>query len=159
LAVFPIEVPPLRRRREDIPVLAEHFLSSLTKANGQARKHLGKADVQRLTAYDWPGNVRELKNVIERALILSGDGPLRIDLALPAAVAPSKVPDLPLAEQNARRGYFTEPEFRELERDNLIGALEASSWTVSGDQGAAARLEMKPSTLSSRLKALDIQRP
>jgi transcriptional regulator with GAF, ATPase, and Fis domain/truncated hemoglobin YjbI len=159
LAVFPIEVPPLRQRREDIPVLAEHFLESLAKANGQGCKRLGNADVQRLTAYDWPGNVRELKNVIERALIFSGDGPLRIDLALPEAAALAKASDLLPAEQNVSRGYFTAPEFRELERDNMIGALEASSWKVSGEQGAAARLQMKPSTLSSRLKALDIRRP
>ena len=159
LAVFPIEVPPLRQRPEDIPILAEHFLSSLAKANGHARPHLRKSDLRRLVAYDWPGNVRELKNVIERALILSGNGSLRIDLALPGTASSSEVSNLPLAEQNAQRGYFTAAEFRELERDNLIGALEASAWKVSGDQGAAVRLGMQPSTLSSRLKALDVQRP
>lgn len=159
LAVFPIEVPALRKRPEDIPPLAEHFLSSLAKANGQSRPELKKPDLRRLIAYDWPGNVRELKNVIERALILSDSGPLRIDLALPETAASSVVSDLPLAEQNAQRGYFTAAEFRELETENLIGALEASAWKVSGDQGAATRLGMKPSTLSSRLKALDIQRP
>jgi len=161
LSVFPIEVPPLRSRPEDITILAQHFLSYLAVKAGRAAPHLSSAQVRRLQAHDWPGNARELKNVLERTFILSGDGPLQLDLALPASAlspmghAPSAKDRIPVPVQ----GFFTASEFEQLERQNMVGVLEAAHWKISGDGGAAALLGMKPSTLASRLKALNIQRP
>jgi transcriptional regulator with GAF, ATPase, and Fis domain/truncated hemoglobin YjbI len=159
LGVFPIEVPPLRVRPDDIGILAQHFLSCVAEANERPCPRLSKAHVRHLMAYDWPGNVRELKNVVERAFILSGDGPLRLDLALPTSALSFAARALPQADHSAQRGFFTATEFRQLERQNLIGALEASRWKVSGADGAAAMLGLSPSTLSSRLRALAIGKP
>ncbi len=159
LAVFPIEVPPLRERHEDIPILAQHFLKSVSASNGQVCRTLRKADTRRLEAHDWPGNVRELKNVMERAYILSGDGPLRVDLALPEVRRSQDRLDSPHSKQQARRGFLTVEELQEFEIENLLGALEAADWKVFGPNGAAALLGMKPTTLASRLKALNIRRP
>ena len=91
LSVFPIEVPPLRARSEDITTLAHHILSQLAARSGRAERGLSAAQVRHLHAYEWPGNVRELKNVLERAFILSGDGPLRLDLGLPASTLSSRL--------------------------------------------------------------------
>jgi truncated hemoglobin YjbI len=117
--------------------------------------------VRRLQTHDWPGNVRELKNILERAFILSDDGPLQLDSALPASAvspagrAPSAADRIPLPAQ----GFFTALEFEQLERQNLVGVLEAAHWKISGEGGAATLLGLKPSTLASRLKALNIRRP
>lgn len=159
LAVFPIEVPPLRERLDDIPILARHFLKSVAESNGHACHELRKADERRLETHEWPGNVRELKNVMERAYILSGDGPLRVDLALPEIRRSKDRLDSPHSKQQARRGFLTVEELREFEVENLLGALEAADWKVFGPKGAAALLGMKPTTLASRLKALKIKRP
>jgi formate hydrogenlyase transcriptional activator len=161
LSVFPIEIPPLRARPEDITILAQHFLSHLSARSGHTAPRLSSTQMRHLQSHDWPGNVRELRNVLERAFILSGDGPLRLDLALPAAAlsptarAPSAVDRLPLPAQ----GFFTALEFEQLERQNLVGVLEAAHWKISGEDGAASRLGLKPSTFASRLKALNIQKP
>lgn len=159
LAVFPIVVPPLRVRPEDIEVLTRHFLRVVAEANDRQCPHLDEAQLRHLEAYDWPGNVRELRNVVERAFIMSGNGPLRFDLALPASALSFAARVLPQAEQGAQRGFFTAIEFQELERLNLIAALEASHWKVAGAKGAAELLGLRPSTLFSRLKALAIRRP
>lgn len=166
LSVFPIEVPPLRARPEDIELFAEHFLKLASAASRRKCPRLTEADRDHLRAYDWPGNVRELENVIERALILSRDpgdptrdGTLELQLALPKSALYFAARTLPPDQQAAARGFFTEAEFEQLERQNLIGALEATRWRVSGPDGAAALLGLKPSTLSSRLKAMDIHTP
>jgi len=159
LGVFPIEVPPLRARTEDIGVLGEHFLERVARAHGRRYAGLTPAQLSHLAAYDWPGNVRELRNVLERAAILSGDGPLQLELALPFAALSFRPPAMPIAELGAARGFFTATEFEELERQNLVGALEATRWQVSGPSGAAALLGLKPSTLASRLKTMSITAP
>src|SRR6516164_2754551 len=161
LSVFPIEVPPLRARPEDIVSLAQYFLSHLAAKSGRAEHSLSSTQVRHLQAYEWPGNVRELKNVLERAFILSGHGPLRLDFALPAAAVSSAGRSSSLADRLPvpAQGFFTASEFEQLERQNLIGVLEAVHWKISGENGAAAVLGLSPSTLSSRLKALKIGRP
>ncbi len=153
LNVFPIESVPLRDRREDIPLLAQHFLVSESKAL-KSDLRLSEGDVRRLTQYDWPGNVRELQNVIERAAILAQNGRLRIDL-----------PDHPAREMQviARRpksgvapAILTDDEMRDQERSNIAAALNASGGKIFGKGGAAELLAIKPTTLASRIKALRI---
>ena len=159
LSVFPIKVPPLRSRPEDIPVLVEHFLAAHGATGEHRAPHLNEAHVHHLQTYDWPGNVRELKNVVERAVILSGDGPLRFDEALPSSAfsypARASLPE----ERTPARGFLTATEFEQLERSNLVGAMEVAGWRVSGANGAAAQLGLPVSRLRARLKALDVDKP
>src|SRR6516165_1674896 len=158
LSVFPIEVPPLRGRPEDIVSLAHYFLCHLAAKSKRPGHRFSSAQVRHLQAYEWPGNVRELKNVLERAFILSGDGPLRLDLGLPAsALSSGRASTIPERIPMPAQGFFTALEFEQLERQNLIGVLEAAHWKISGQGGAASLLGLKPSTLSSRLKVLNIQ--
>jgi transcriptional regulator with GAF, ATPase, and Fis domain len=154
LSVFPIRVPALRERREDIVLLARHFIA--TAPSGPARRppRLSDEDVAALTAYDWPGNVRELQNVIERALIgaiATPSGRVAIDLM---ALRPAG----PTAEPEPER-LLTQAELKELERENLIAVLNRARWKIAGDGGAAAFLGMHPATLSSRLRTMGIERP
>ncbi len=159
LNVFPIESVPLRERREDIPLLAQHFLSSESKAL-KSDLRLSEGDARRLTRYDWPGNVRELQNVIERAAILAQNGRLRIDL--PDVPGNQASPGSTRAKADARPAVMTATELRDHERANIVAALEACAGKVFGPGGAAEMLDMKPTTLASRIKALGIagrQRP
>jgi transcriptional regulator with GAF, ATPase, and Fis domain len=151
LGVFPIEVPPLRKRQEDIPLLADHFLRAAARKIGRPKPALTVAVVQRLQRYDWPGNVRELQHVLERAVITSGGGKLNVELPSPNGAAPAAAAD--------DDGVRTDAQMRQLEADNLRAALRAAQGKVSGPGGAAQLLGVKPTTLASRLKALGIHRP
>jgi formate hydrogenlyase transcriptional activator len=155
ISTFLIEVPPLRERQGDIELLAEEFLRELARKYRTKRLKLSKRDLSSLLAHDWPGNIRELKNVIERAFVLGrAKGALNVAQGLSGVRPPVTV------DQGAeRRAYLTASEFVAFERDNLVAALEAAHWKISGDGGAAALLEMKPTTLTSRLRALGIERP
>ncbi|MCB9646540.1 MAG: sigma-54-dependent Fis family transcriptional regulator [Deltaproteobacteria bacterium] len=155
LGVFPIEVPPLRARREDVVPLAELFLSQA--AAGRPELALDAAGQAALTAYEWPGNVRELQNVVERAVIISRGARLEVEKALGSSLAPALAPPPRPGSDEGR--ILTVDQLRTLERDNMVRALDAADWKVSGPDGAAARLGMKPTTLQSRMKALDVQRP
>jgi PAS domain S-box-containing protein len=158
LGVFPIVVPPLRDRREDIGPLAEHFLSRTCTDLGRDPMRLSKQQVQQLTGHRWPGNIRELRNVIERAVILSAGNRARLDLAMPddADTQPDTTTDLtPLDGSD----FVTEAEMREREKANLIAALRHANWRVWGPLGAAGLLGIKPSTLTYRMKVLGITRP
>jgi transcriptional regulator with GAF, ATPase, and Fis domain len=146
LNVFPVESVPLRERREDIPLLAQHFL--MLKSD----LRLSEGDARRLARYDWPGNVRELQNVIERAAILAQNGRLRIDL--PDGATPSAGPGRPKAD--ARPAVMTSTEMRDHERTNIHAALQACAGKVFGPGGAAEMLDLKPTTLASRMKVLGI---
>ncbi|NVN84611.1 MAG: sigma 54-interacting transcriptional regulator [Rhodopseudomonas sp.] len=151
LNVFPIESVPLRERREDIPLLAQHFLSSEKELKSGLR--LSQGDAKRLSRYDWPGNVRELQNVIERATILAQNGRLRFDLP--------ETPGHPAPGPHRHKGdaapaVMTAAELRDLERANIAAALRACNGKVFGNDGAAALLDIKPTTLASRIKALGI---
>ena len=136
LAVFPLELPPLWARRDEIPSLARQFIAEASQRLGRTPPHLDQASIRSLQAYSWPGNVRELQNVLERAVLLSLGGLLEIE---------------PLLQQV--RGCVGSGESREL-RD----VLAASRWVIEGDDGAAARLGIRPSTLRSRMRRLGIER-
>jgi transcriptional regulator with GAF, ATPase, and Fis domain len=152
LSVFPLELPPLRARNDDIPLLAAHFIAQASKKLGKAAPRLTQHDGARLQRYEWPGNIRELQNVIERAVILSkGDG-LCFDLAL-SGVAP---PPVSVSMVDAQDVVFTDREWRQRERANLMNALKRSQGRIYGLGGAADLLGVKPTTLTSRLRALKI---
>lgn len=157
LNVFPITLPPLRDRGEDVALIASVFARRFAHRLGRRIEPLSQECIQRLQAYSWPGNVRELMSVIERAVITSRDGRLNLDRALPEsaddAVTTSASSDM------AGTRIRTAREFEELERRNLLCALEATGWRVAGENGAARMLGINPSTLNSRLKALGINRP
>jgi PAS domain S-box-containing protein len=154
LNVFPIETVPLRERRDDIPLLATHFLRGAARKLKSGELRLTEGDVRRLTQYDWPGNVRELENVIERAAILARNGRVRIDL--PEAGTLRGMMSLP-PTGGIRLPVLTEDERRDRDRANIIAALEACGGKVFGRGGAAELLDIKPTTLASRIKALGIR--
>jgi PAS domain S-box-containing protein len=162
LNVFPLRVPPLRERDEDILPLAEAFAERLARQRGIKMAPLGPEARARLQAYSWPGNIRELENVIERAWITSTDGrTLNLARALPEAEIPQRSEPL-LSQAVAEKDLdqiLTATEFLELERANLRRALEAAGWKLSGQDGAAHLLGLHPNTLASRMKSLGIQRP
>jgi len=153
LNVFPVRVPALRERLDDIPPLVEAFLQRLAARLGRSFDPPGGESLQRLRAHSWPGNVRELQNVVERAAISAGGGRLDFGRALPAG--PGHGPAL--AAESARR-VLTMFELQQIERNNLLLALELTGWRVSGADGAAQLLGINPSTLASRIKALGLQR-
>ena len=151
LSVFPLEIPPLRNRVEDVPLLAEHILDRLARKLGRKRLRLTLANVQELQHYSWPGNVRELQHVLERACIIATEGRLRFDL-IQSKPKQNTNTDATLATK-----IMTEAEIRELEKNNIQQALAASNGKIYGHDGAAAKLGMKPTTLSSRIKALGVR--
>lgn len=157
LNVFPIEVPPLRERKEDIPLLAAHFLEQAARRLHVPLPRFSEVQARQLQGYDWPGNVRELQNATERALILAQNGVLRFDLAragLPAAPPPAS----PKNGNGAQPDVLTEQELRERERQNLLAALAKTRWKIHGANGAAELLGLKPTTLISRIKKLGLKR-
>ena len=156
LGVFPIEVPPLRERVEDIVPLAQHFLEQTAADFGRDRLRLTRAQADDIERYEWPGNVRELKNVIERAVILAKGNTLRLDLSLPGGRNGGGAPG-PQTPQPDR--VLTEKQMRELQKQNLLAALKMADWRVSGKQGAAEILGIKPTTLTDRIKSFGIRRP
>jgi len=161
LNVFPLRLPPLRERSEDIPALAAAFAQRFAQRVGKALEGLTPEDVRRLQAYAWPGNVRELQNVMERAVITSENGRLNLDRALPES-APAARPSVAVSGATPATGapaIRTLKELEELERNNLLQALDAAEWRISGERGAAALLGMNPSTLRSRMKALGVKTP
>ncbi len=153
LGVFPIEVPPLRARREDIVPLAEHFLVQCGREMGRPGLELDAEQKRLLMRYDWPGNVRELSHVLERAVILSAGGKLSLESALNVAAPPPSSSEVPVSGV-----IMSEGEIRGLERRNLLTALEKAEWRVSGAGGAAELLGIHPSTLRDRMKALGVQK-
>lgn len=141
LNVFPIHVPPLRERREDIPSLVWAFVEALGSRMGKTIKSIPRKTMERLQRYPWPGNVRELSNAIERAMILTADDTLRVDV--------------PLAT-----GQATPPRrtLKDIEREEIVRALHDTGWRIRGDFGAAAILGLKPTTLEARMAKLGIRR-
>ncbi len=159
LSVFPIEVPPLRERLEDIGELADHFIRQAARRLGVAVSRLMPTQVQQLQRYDWPGNVRELQNVIERAVILAKGGQLHFDLPLRATGDPPLNP--PTQTTNPDLESEAELSLDELEvreREILTAALRRTNWKLYGRDGAAALLQIKPTTLVSKMKRLNIQK-
>ena len=153
LNVFPIRVPPLRERREDIPALVTHSIERVARRIGKRIEQVPGETMAALSAYEWPGNIRELQNLIERAVILANDGVLPNPLPPPGeesiAVAPAPAPPpAPVATT-----------LRDSERLLILNTLTAVGWVVGGARGAAARLGMNRSTLIARMKKLGISRP
>ncbi|RMF98248.1 MAG: PAS domain S-box protein [Gammaproteobacteria bacterium] len=153
LGVFPVHVPPLRRRGDDVIMLAVHFLEQVCREFGRPVPVLTQGQVEAMRAYDWPGNVRELKNVIERGVILSRGDTLKLDLPTLAPMTGGGEP------ARGQRGFLTEAEMKAEQRRNLLAALQAANWRISGRGGAAELLGIKPSTLSDRMRAMGIERP
>jgi formate hydrogenlyase transcriptional activator len=148
LNVFPVVLPPLRERRDDIPMLVRHFTQRFARRMGRAIEGIPAAVMDSLIRYDWPGNVREMQNVIERAVILSPGPSLHVPLSdlLPAAT-PAQLPaEAPVTLADA-------------EREHILRVLRESHWVLGGPQGAAARLAMARSTLQWKMKRLGISRP
>ncbi len=155
LSVFPIDVPPLRERGDDVVRLAQEFLRQTCKAFGREQMSLTRAQAETLRRYNWPGNVRELKNVIERAVILSRGKTLRLDLSMPddsATIDPT--PTTPTDDD-----VLTENALRALEIDNTKKALARTNWRVSGSGGAAELLGVRPTTLADRMRKWGLKRP
>ncbi len=157
LNVFPIEMPPLRSRREDIPQLAAHFVEVAANNLNRPRPRLTKRNIQDLKSYPWPGNIRELQNVIERAVITARSG--KLGLFEPAGAQPTPAGDAAgFPEDAGEPGILTDDEMKERERQNLLCALARCNWKIAGPGGAAALLRMKPTTLHSKIKKLGLKR-
>ena len=158
LNVFPIQVPPLRERMEDVPLLAKHFVETSVKELGGSKPRLTRAAVTKLENYHWPGNIRELRNVIERAIIISRGGPLDFDLPVTESVVVPSRHAAP-AKSDAEPEFLTEAELHRRERQNLMTVLEKAHWRIKGESGAAELLGVKVTTLKARIKKMGLKRP
>jgi len=159
LSVFPIDVPPLRERGDDVVQLAHHFLERTCQDFGRPPLQLSRQQAALLQRYDWPGNIRELKNVIERAVILSRGKVLRLDLAMADILTAAPQAAAAAAPREDGDQVLTEAQIRELERNNMLAALRITNWRVSGPDGAAKLLGLKPSTFADRMRKFGISRP
>ncbi|HSU89518.1 MAG TPA: sigma 54-interacting transcriptional regulator, partial [Terriglobia bacterium] len=165
LNVFPIQVPPLRERTVDIPVLAMFFVSQFAQRFDKKIDAISQDAMTQLSSYSWPGNIRELQNIIERAVVLCRSNVLTLATELlPAtgtgngsgsARAAAASPCLPLSEF----GVETPSTLEEVERRHVLSVLEQTGWKIDGENGAARTLNLHPNTLRSRLKKLGIHRP
>jgi transcriptional regulator with GAF, ATPase, and Fis domain len=139
--VFPIEVPPLRQRREDIPILVWSFVQEFSEKMGKTIEIIPRKTMEQLQSYEWPGNVRELRNIIERAMILTKGTSLHVDI-------PQSIDSI----------HQQEMGLEEFEKNHIIDILSMTGWKVRGKKGAAELLRLKPSTLESKMKKLGIRR-
>ncbi len=155
LSVFPVDVPALRERGDDIIRLARHFLEKTCSDFGRSPMQLTRTQAEMLLRYGWPGNVRELKNVIERAVILSPRNVLRLDLSMSDPGADMRQDSSAGESQN---NVLTEAEMREFQKNNLLAALSQADWKVSGPGGAAELLGVKPTTLADRIRTFGVRR-
>ncbi len=154
LGVFPLEVPPLRERSEDVALLAAHFVRATAKKMNRPAPRFTKAHAEHLNSHDWPGDIRELQNSVERAVILAQGGALHFEL--PTAGVPHPV--LATTAHGETASILTREDWKRHERESITAALKQSGGKVFGPGGAAELLDMKPTTLASRIKALQIQR-
>jgi formate hydrogenlyase transcriptional activator len=160
LNVFPVRVPPLRERADDIAPLVMFFVQQFAKKFGKTVGQVAADTMERLRRYPWPGNVRELQNVIERAVVLANGPILTVDegvFAAPAgapmaASAPPPAPLPPMADPSS-------VSLEDMERRHIVGVLTSARWRIEGDRGAAKLLGLSPSTLRSRMQKLRIVRP
>jgi transcriptional regulator with GAF, ATPase, and Fis domain len=159
LNVFAIEVAPLRQHKDDIQLLAAHFLGQTARRLKVPLPKLTQAHLVQLRNYDWPGNVREMQNLIERALILAQRGPLRFDLPPAESEAPVAGTRTRVDAGASEVQILTDPELRLRERANIRAALIKSGWRIHGPGGAAELLRINPSTLVSRIRKLGLKKP
>jgi transcriptional regulator with GAF, ATPase, and Fis domain len=153
LNVFPIHLPPLRERRDDIPLLVRFLVHKFAQRIGKHLDAIGEATMRRLEEYSWPGNIRELENVLERAVILAA-GPI---LEIAPDLLPTPAAPLPAASPVPGRAS-PQPTLETVERDYILTVLEQTHWVIAGPHGAAAILGLHASTLAHRLKKLGITR-
>jgi formate hydrogenlyase transcriptional activator len=147
LKVFPVSLPPLRQRADDIPKLVRHFAGLYAQRMNKTIEQIPPETMAALVHYRWPGNVRELQNFVERAVILSPHTTLRAPISELESFMPRREVDAPMSN------------LTDMERDQITRALEASNWIIGGQSGAAKRLGMKRTSLSYRMKKLRIRRP
>jgi formate hydrogenlyase transcriptional activator len=157
LNVFPIMLPPLRERRQDIPQLVRHFVGLFAQRVGKHINHIPKEALDAFTSYSWPGNVRELQNLIERAVILSNDGVL--PNPLPKRDKNAATNPVSLSDKNPLTVTPSQGTFEGSTRALILQALQAAVWIIGGPVGAAARLGLKRTTLIAKMKKLGISRP
>lgn len=153
LNVFPIQVPPLRDRGADIHRIAQEIMRRFSAKLNKKIEPLSEADKVRLSSYTWPGNVRELQNLIERAVIITRGGAIDWSSLIPRS-AKETLPTTLKTET-----VYSAEEMIQLERENILRALRLTKWRISGKNGAATLLKLKPTTLASKIKALNIERP
>ncbi len=156
LNVFPVEVPPLRERKEDIPILAHHFLQSAQGKFHRMGTQLTKANIMALESYDWPGNIRELQNVIERAVIIASGNRLVFDLPKSPKGGKSSTP---ISFAQAPEKVLTFDEIKKLEHQNILNALKNTNWKIFGKDGAAELLGIPPTTLTTRIQRMGLKKP
>lgn len=154
LNVFPIEVPALRNRGNDICLIAEEMLQQFSKKLNRPIAELTNNDKVLLTSYSWPGNVRELQNLIERAVIVSNNGIINWQ-----SIIPNDLNSVETYNKLPQEKILTSKELIQLEKENILKALKQTRWKISGKNGAAELLQIPPTTLASRIKALKIERP
>src|SRR5467141_2823174 len=157
LNVFPVQVPPLRERPDDIPLLVRYFAQQCARRMRQTIETIPADTMQALVQYSWPGNIRELQNILERAVILSPGSVLQVPRTDLTPRAMETVPGLPETRETARRPPIRHV-LEEAERQHILRALEETQWVVAGPQGAAARLGMPRSTLQRRIQQLGLVR-
>jgi len=156
--VFPVTLPPLRERRDDVPRLVQHFAQKVARRMGRRIESIPSDAMDVLLNYSWPGNIRELENVIERAVILSRGPELRISASELRAMPPGQESSNGMANGGDRHPAKAKT-LDDAERDLILSALGESHWVLGGPSGAAARLAMKRTTLQSKMKKLGISRP
>ena len=164
LNVFPVKLPPLRERAEDIPLLAQFFVQKYGPKVGRRVTSIEGATVERLLRYEWRGNIRELENIVERALILSttpvlmiGEDVLPVSSHAPPSVLPNRTTGTITLSSEAQPARASDLE--SVQREHILSTLRQTDWVVEGKQGAAVKLGMKPATLRHRMKKLGISRP
>ncbi|MCR8667916.1 sigma 54-interacting transcriptional regulator [Aestuariibaculum sp. M13] len=154
LNVFPIEVPALRERGEDVVLIAQEMVNQFSKKMGKLPLALSETDKTLLIQYHWPGNVRELQNLIERAVIVSKNKSLNLPSIIPLQTNEETKTTKPAPDK-----IYTAGELASLEKNNILKALKQTKWKISGENGAAALLKIPPTTLASKIKAFGIERP
>ena len=163
LNVFPLEVPTLRERKADIPLLTAHFLQQTAQRLRVATPRFTETQARLLQSYEWPGNVRELQNVAERALILAQNGVLQFDLPKGASLSQPACANGDQAmspnQSLEKTAVLSEAEMRSLERRNTLAALHQAKWKIHGSNGAAELLGIRPTTLVSRIQKMGLKRP
>lgn len=161
LNVFPIHVPSLRKRKDDIEPLANHFLHASLRDMNRPEQQFSKEQLQSLEGYSWPGNVRELRNIIEQAAIYACSGPLRLQLPQESGTAAKSASETSCGDATvnvSRKGILTEDEMVALQKENIKVALVHCKWKIYGENGAAALLGLRPTTLATRMKKMGLKR-
>jgi formate hydrogenlyase transcriptional activator len=168
LNVFPIQMPALRERPEDVPLLVRYFVQKFSRRQNKTVEYIPSGVMEALVRYPWPGNVRELENLIERAVLLSPGNELQVPLAELKAFSPAAAASVTATEDAGSAAFHSSPNVRpsgsiatlqDAEREHILRALKQTQWRVDGPRGAARLLDMKRTTLQARMRKLGIKRP